>query len=282
MSVKLTTKVWSDKSITRTSDRLVMLALADCHNDTNGCFPSLDVLQEKTQLSREGVSQSLERLTGDKKIRKIKGGGRGKRNNYELYPKEAERVHSLNPLSDAETVNSVDPLADRETVNSVDINSQLYRHKQSTLSIETVNSVDPFSLENGEISERLTVRNRNITVKNARERASVSSSSSSSETAKKKRVTPKQEITPQIPASLDTPEFNTALDKWIQHRQEIRHPLKPTSLQALIDHCAKLGVDRSVAAINHSILNGYRGIFEPSNSPNQKPKFDPNGPPPPL
>jgi hypothetical protein len=66
----------------------------------------------------------------------------------------------------------------------------------------------------------------------------------------------------RIPVSLDCPEFRQAWDEWGQHRIEKRKKMTPLCESKLLSRCVEWGVDRSIAAINNSIANGYQGLFE--------------------
>ncbi len=65
-----------------------------------------------------------------------------------------------------------------------------------------------------------------------------------------------------IPTELDTPQFRTAWDEWIQHRKEKSKPLTPSTASKQLKEVAALGEARAVAAIDYSILKGWQGIFE--------------------
>lgn len=69
-------------------------------------------------------------------------------------------------------------------------------------------------------------------------------------------------------------EFFEAWEKWKQHRKEKRKPLTPTSTKMQFEKLKAMGLHRAIAAINHSICEGYEGIFEPkSQTPkSNKPK----------
>lgn len=67
----------------------------------------------------------------------------------------------------------------------------------------------------------------------------------------------------QLPVSIDTSEFREALERWIRHRMEIKHPVKPTMLSALLKKCSEWGSARSIRAIDHTILMGWQGLREP-------------------
>lgn len=79
--------------------------------------------------------------------------------------------------------------------------------------------------------------------------------------------TPKEENTPLPPTLEGSSEFKAAWELWKQHRREIKKPLKPTGTRQLLLKFAEWGVSRAVAAIKHSISEGYQGCFEPKESP---------------
>lgn len=97
-------------------------------------------------------------------------------------------------------------------------------------------------------------------------------------TAKRKQTVRATEtwVEPTIPASLQSPEFETAWREWKQHRREIKHPLQTTQAQKQIDGFTRWGSTRSVIAINWTIMKGWRGIAEPDDARDtaidQKPK----------
>ena len=68
----------------------------------------------------------------------------------------------------------------------------------------------------------------------------------------------------EIPANLDTQEFRTAFADFQKHRIEIKKPMTPTSARKLLASLSKMGSQAAVEAINHSIANGWRGVFAPS------------------
>lgn len=80
----------------------------------------------------------------------------------------------------------------------------------------------------------------------------------------------------EIPTALDSPEFIEAWQLWNQHRKEKRVKITPTANKMQLKKLAEMGVDRAIAAINHSIAGGYQGIFEESNKgkPQQKSSDD--------
>ena len=82
----------------------------------------------------------------------------------------------------------------------------------------------------------------------------------------------------EVPEGLRSPVFNDAWDQWKKHRREIRKPITPTSERQQLAQLQVMGEKRAVAAINHSIANGWQGIFEPDqkNGTNQKPITESN------
>lgn len=76
--------------------------------------------------------------------------------------------------------------------------------------------------------------------------------------AKRKRFDAR---TVSLPFSSDA--FQTAWNEWCRHRSEIRKPLTATSTAKQLATIATIGEPRAIAAISHSIENGWQGIFEP-------------------
>jgi hypothetical protein len=76
-----------------------------------------------------------------------------------------------------------------------------------------------------------------------------------------------------IPTELDTPEFNTAWNEFLQHRKEKRAPMTPTAQKNMFGKFTTWGVASAVAAIDTAISNGWTGVFEPKqNKSNSKPE----------
>jgi hypothetical protein len=84
-----------------------------------------------------------------------------------------------------------------------------------------------------------------------------------------KQVSRKAAKTKDAAAPLVLPEWldPELWEEWVQHRKEKKKPLTPSSalktIEQLADYRAQ-GVDLK-AAINHSIANGYQGIFPPNS-----------------
>lgn len=66
----------------------------------------------------------------------------------------------------------------------------------------------------------------------------------------------------ELPEGLRTPAFESAWKDWEAHRAEKKKPITPTSRKEQIASLSEMGITRAVAALRHSIRNGYTGIFE--------------------
>lgn len=66
-----------------------------------------------------------------------------------------------------------------------------------------------------------------------------------------------------IPESLNTPEFVELWSAWVDHRKELKKKLTPTAIKLQLRRLERWGIERAIAALEHSIGNGYQGIFEP-------------------
>lgn len=75
-----------------------------------------------------------------------------------------------------------------------------------------------------------------------------------------------------IPDCLKTQAFITAWDEWAQHRREKRARLTTAAAKRQLAKFAEWGEQRAIAAIHHSVQNGWTGVFEPdrAGSANQR------------
>jgi len=74
----------------------------------------------------------------------------------------------------------------------------------------------------------------------------------------------------EIPDALKTPEFLTAWSEFKTHRKQKKKPMTELAEQKQIRIMEQWGVARAIAAIDHSISNGWTGIFEPRQNPQHK------------
>lgn len=79
-----------------------------------------------------------------------------------------------------------------------------------------------------------------------------------------------------LPEPLDTPEFRAAWSAWISHRSEIKKPLKETQSREQLETFARWGPVRAIAAIRHTIRQGWQGLREPESEATRK-SSDPRG-----
>lgn len=74
--------------------------------------------------------------------------------------------------------------------------------------------------------------------------------------------------TVSIPKELDTEAFHRAWVEWFAYRREAHlKAYVPRGAKAQLTRLAGFGEERAIAAIQHSIANGYKGIFEPTSAP---------------
>ena len=69
-----------------------------------------------------------------------------------------------------------------------------------------------------------------------------------------------------IPKELDTSEARNALEEFREHRRQQRKPLTPIGEKKLLLEWASKGAARFVTAVDHSIANGWQGLFEPNQN----------------
>jgi hypothetical protein len=67
----------------------------------------------------------------------------------------------------------------------------------------------------------------------------------------------------EIPPSLDTEVFRGLWADWLQHRVELKKPATPTAQKRMLARLEKLGVGRAIAALEATIENGWKGVWEP-------------------
>lgn len=78
-----------------------------------------------------------------------------------------------------------------------------------------------------------------------------------------------------IPLMLaSSPEFMTWWGRWMEHLKAKRKPPTFHSQELQLEKLDKLGIEKSIATIRHSIESGYQGLFEPQVQ-NQSKGFHP-------
>lgn len=69
-----------------------------------------------------------------------------------------------------------------------------------------------------------------------------------------------------IPEPLDTEPFRKAWQDWIDDRRDRKKKMTVRAATLQLSRLLELGHDRAITAIEHSVANGYTGIFEPRGS----------------
>ena len=104
-----------------------------------------------------------------------------------------------------------------------------------------------------------------------------SSSSSSSTTTPKTNNNKERAVALVLP--YDSPDFKLFWSNWQQHRIEKKAKLTPTATKQQLERLAEMGEERAIAALKHSMANGWQGIYEPDAKPsniNYKPSGTPH------
>lgn len=73
-----------------------------------------------------------------------------------------------------------------------------------------------------------------------------------------------------LPPPLNTPEVEAAWKDWEQYKIGKRQKLTADTKNAQIEKLRAMGAARALAALRHSICQGYTGIFEPSGNQRQQ------------
>lgn len=72
-----------------------------------------------------------------------------------------------------------------------------------------------------------------------------------------------------IPDALNTPEFNAAWETWLAHRRSAHRTPTPQAMRLQLNRLSSIGPQRAIAAIEHSVANGWTGIFEVQHENNR-------------
>lgn len=89
-------------------------------------------------------------------------------------------------------------------------------------------------------------------------------------TTEQRREEKSRDKTP-LPPTLDTPRFRDAFQAWKDHRAAKKKPATQQAEAMALKKLEAMGEARAVAAIEHSVANGWDGIFEPKPGDNGKP-----------
>jgi hypothetical protein len=69
-----------------------------------------------------------------------------------------------------------------------------------------------------------------------------------------------------FPESLDTEECRRVVDDWVEHRRQKHNPATAEAVKKLLKKWADTGPAAFIEAVEHSISNGWDGVFAPKNS----------------
>ncbi|MFN6191196.1 MAG: hypothetical protein ACK48S_09730 [Planctomycetia bacterium] len=69
-----------------------------------------------------------------------------------------------------------------------------------------------------------------------------------------------------LPLPFDSADFKLFWENWEQHRKEKKAKLTPTARNQQLEKLKDMGEHRAVAALKHSLANGWTGIFEPERA----------------
>lgn len=72
-----------------------------------------------------------------------------------------------------------------------------------------------------------------------------------------------------------SPQFAESWQTWTQHRREIKKPITNQSAILSLKKLAKMTEQQAIDAINHSIANGWQGIFPPKGNTETRPTSEP-------
>jgi len=71
---------------------------------------------------------------------------------------------------------------------------------------------------------------------------------------------------PPLPLPFDSADFKLFWSNWEQHRKEKKAKLTPTARNQQLEKLKDMGEHRAIAALKHSLANGWTGIFEPEQA----------------
>lgn len=106
--------------------KLVLLALADCHNPVKGCFPSHEYLARICCISERSVRDQLDALEGAGLIRRTRiNSGSGRKSNHYILGFEVEEDHPTANSAAGENDEAQRQISDSPTANSAATQRQI-------------------------------------------------------------------------------------------------------------------------------------------------------------
>jgi len=85
----------------------------------------------------------------------------------------------------------------------------------------------------------------------------------------KPKAKAKEQSQIQIPSTLKDDRFTEACNEWLSHKKAKKSSMTDLAQKKALKKLAAMGLERALAAIDHSIANNYQGIFE-EKSPDSK------------
>lgn len=76
----------------------------------------------------------------------------------------------------------------------------------------------------------------------------------------------KAKVSWTVELPFESEAFSKAWLSWINYRKEIKKPIKESTIKAQWREFVKWGEQKSIIAIEQSILNGWQGLFEPART----------------
>lgn len=86
---------------------------------------------------------------------------------------------------------------------------------------------------------------------------------------KEGKGTRNKRVVEALPLPFDSPDFKLFWQNWQQHRAEKKASLTPTAIRQQLERLAEMGEERAIAALKHSMANGWQGIYESNARPNK-------------
>jgi len=83
---------------------------------------------------------------------------------------------------------------------------------------------------------------------------------------KEGKGTRKESVVDALLLPFDSADFKLFWANWEQHRKEKKAKLTPTARNQQLEKLKDMGEHRAIAALKHSLANGWTGIFEPEHA----------------
>jgi hypothetical protein len=223
----ITSTIWTQDDQTRIV-WITMLALCDQHGEVHGSVPGLARL---SGVSIDAVELALEKfLSPDPYSRTTDDEGR-----------RIEKIDGGWFLINHAKYRNMASKADEKCSNA----KRQQRHR-------------------AKVARNATVTDSNATVTDSNGRVTQERDIAEAEayTDTKKDI----KTAPPMALPFDSPDFVLFWSNWEQHRKEKKAKLTPTARNQQLEKLKDMGEHRAVAALKHSLANGWTGIFEPEQA----------------